>query len=620
MKTSSIIVLCNSAQPPKGSNKKSIVLNYLPHKKNKPNVVIGLPILVQAVYHLPKRILDLLEIACYVFAADRYTSRGAVDAVEYHGWAREFEFVIKVRDYEFWNDEVTKNMLGELLTFMTGDQSFVFEFQKGHDTPPSSLFDREEFQISSGEPTHISLFSGGLDSLVGAVELLEATIDKICLVSHQSGQPGTIRTQDALSRALNQLYPGRLRHYKFRSGLTEKRAIEETQRSRSFLYCSIAYALTSAYKQNYFYVFENGITSLNLPRKEDLKNGRASRTTHPKTIALLKSFLSHVEGRPIDIRTPFLWRTKTDILDGLKSSRAKDLLTSSVSCSRTSQPFVRGTHCGVCYQCIDRRFAVHASGLDDADNPALYNCDFIRESIPDTESKSMLFGYVRQAKEFSESRLDPFFKEYLPQLAEIIDYVEGHDDSTKVERIWDLCKRYGVQVWEATEVMRRKYDDPRKPLAFGSYLKIINEREHLKEPVHRLIGDLSKKLQRAIPVAYQRTKPKNENKLNDTIQSILLSEKDYFEREYPGVSFALCKTIPDHSSTSHELLLEAKFPRKSTGIAQLTDQLGADLYKYPQQCKILFVIYDPYRKIIDDVKFAADIQNRDPRCAVLCVR
>lgn len=620
MTSSPVIVLCNHATPPKGVKRHVISLNYISVGRTKPNVRIGLPLLVQAVYHLPTRILDLIEIACYVFAADRYTSRGALDAVEFHSWAREFRFFVRVRDPDFWNSAVIRQKLEDLLRFISGDGSFTFTFQSGQDTAPVDLFDKEEFQVSTGEPTNISLFSGGHDSLVGAINLLGSGNEKLCLVSHQSGQPQTMMTQDSLAEALSRDCPGKIRHYRFRSGLKEKHAKEESQRTRTFLYSSIAMALVSAYKQDHFYIFENGVTSLNFPRREDLKNARASRTTHPKTIGLLKELLSEMEGRPIDIRAPFFWKTKSEVLEMLKAVGKEDLLTSSVSCSRTFQPFERGTHCGVCYQCLDRRFAIYSSELDGVDNAGLYNSYFVLEPFSNSESRNTLFGYVRQAKDFAGLQSGPFYRQYLPELSEVVDYIEGENDERKALMIADLCRRHGEQVWKGTERMRVRHDNPRIPVARGSYLHIVNQREYLQDPTEQLMRDIVAKLDRAIPIAYKKSKPKNENRLNDTIQSLLISEREFFHREYPSIPFGLCRTIPDHSWGEYRLLLEAKYLRRTVTLSKVTDQIGADLLKYPKESKILFIIYDPYRLVYDDVRFANDIQTKDARCVVAMIR
>jgi hypothetical protein len=148
---------------------------------------------VQNVYHLPERTLDLLEIAAYVFAADRLVSRGPREAVEYHSWARSFEFHIKVRDHGFWSLPAVTDSLSRALHFMTGDAEFAFFFEPGHKTDATNLFDHEGFSVQTPQPIRVTLFSGGLDSLCGALDILQSSQDKVVLVSHRS-QSGTTRT------------------------------------------------------------------------------------------------------------------------------------------------------------------------------------------------------------------------------------------------------------------------------------------------------------------------------------------------------------------------------------------------------------------------------------------
>ena len=110
------IILCNNAELDPGKPRKSVTrLNYLQEATR--NVNLLLPDFVRGVYHLPDRLLDLLEIASYVYCADRMIRRGSPDAVEYHSWSRTFEFVIRVRDEAFWNKSETKEALSVALKF-----------------------------------------------------------------------------------------------------------------------------------------------------------------------------------------------------------------------------------------------------------------------------------------------------------------------------------------------------------------------------------------------------------------------------------------------------------------------------------------------------------------------
>ena len=109
---------------------------------------ITLPQFVEDVYHLPDRVLDLLEMASYVFAADRRICRGEKDSVEYHSWSRVLHFHIRVRDYDFWTSSAVKACLSEAMVFMTGDSLISFSFEPGHRTPPTGLFDHPETPLT----------------------------------------------------------------------------------------------------------------------------------------------------------------------------------------------------------------------------------------------------------------------------------------------------------------------------------------------------------------------------------------------------------------------------------------------------------------------------------------
>ena len=112
------IVLCNGADwPHELACSGPLILEYQESTGKIAHVKLELPNFVLDVFHLPDRILDLLEIAAYVFCADRRTPRGPKNRVEYHSWSRMFHFVIKVRDFEFWNkSEVKKNSKNHFLS------------------------------------------------------------------------------------------------------------------------------------------------------------------------------------------------------------------------------------------------------------------------------------------------------------------------------------------------------------------------------------------------------------------------------------------------------------------------------------------------------------------------
>ena len=114
-------------------------------------------------------------------------------------------------------------------------------------------------------------------------------------------------------------------------------------------------------------------------------------------------------------------------------------------------------------------------------------------------------------------------------------------------------------------------------------------------------------------------RPINENDFNDKIQGLLQADAEEYRREYPATQFALARVVPDHEFQNYQVLIEAKYIRKGTALSKVTDQIAADIVKYPIAAYIVFAIYDPDRAIRDDVRFAGDIESRR-KCKVLTLR
>ena len=592
-------------------------LDYRPQIGNA-NVRLGLPNFVQSVYHLPDRFLDLLEIAAYVFAGDRLTLRGSKNAVEYHSWARNLHYVMRVRDHAFWSRSDVQDALRAALLFMTGDQSYDFTFQPGHSTPPADLFDSEVFQVEAADSLSVMLFSGGLDSLAGAVQRLEETNDRVCLVSHQSSQPSIVRTQDSLVKALHGEYPGRVHHYRFRTNLRRIRAKEETQRTRSFLYGSIAFAIAHAFGRDRVFVYENGITSLNFTRRDDLLNARASRTTHPQTLGRLAQLFSIIAERPISMETPFLWKTKSDVVDVLIASGFGHLIPSSVSCSHTFKSETNATHCGECFQCIDRRIGAYGAQAEKHDHSGLYANDIIGKTISNAESKTTVVDYLRQAGNFANWNVDYFYRQTLDDLQHLNGWVPNCDDEmVLVGEVWSLCSRHGDQVGQALRRMRDLHESVFAPLAQDSLLKVVSDREFLRAPIERLVTSIENRLESALPKSFRSVRPVNEADLNDKIEGLLDTWRDDLQREHPSVPFARAGVVPDFSIERGHLLIEGKYIRGKTTPSRVTEGMAADLTKYPQEAHVLFVVYDPDAAIVDRAKLKRDFEGRG-RCTI-CV-
>ena len=120
--------------------------------------------------NIPTTFADLIEIATYVYAADQAVTRGG-PGVENVGadWRRRLLFNIPVRNAAFWRKPEVMTALVETLSFLSEDE-YHFEFIDL--TNPPSLQRYLPFPTTGSAQTveEVVLFSGGLDSLGGAVQ------------------------------------------------------------------------------------------------------------------------------------------------------------------------------------------------------------------------------------------------------------------------------------------------------------------------------------------------------------------------------------------------------------------------------------------------------------------
>ena len=388
------------------------------------NITVGYEKFIEDAEDLPPRVIDLLQIAAYVFCADRMANRGERSSINNASWSRSFEFHVPVLDYDFWTNASVKLALNNALTFMTGDRKYDFVFVKSNKNPAE--VENRQYSIFTGEQKNfdgdVMLFSGGLDSLAGAIQRLNEFCDRtLCVVSHRSNKTVT-HTQNALIQSLNGRYGQRIKPYGFEccyhNGLKSK---EETQRTRIFMFSAIAFALCSYYQKHEFYIYENGITSINLPKQTDVINARASRTTHPKTLGLLRRFFKLFDSE-FNIIAPYYNMTKAEIMGVFEKYNEKDIISSSVSCSSSRTKPGQVAHCGCCSQCIDRRFSVFAAGLEEYD--ADYATDFVSGFPNDDhqETKQRIYGTLHFAFREELRDREALLEKFPSEVMDIIEY------------------------------------------------------------------------------------------------------------------------------------------------------------------------------------------------------
>jgi hypothetical protein len=311
--------------------------------------------------------LDLLFIASCAYGVDKAVSR---DLFSEDKWTRHLDVTIPVAEPDIWG--TVSDDMADCLGFLTGDR-WSFQFAKSN----RSLVQRRRFRrrrlrrYAPLDGEAVSLFSGGLDSFIGAIDFLaENPQRKLALIGQYDGDiGGPGKDQDNLAIWLEEAYPSRFTRLKCRIGLSEK-AEEHSYRSRSFLFLALGVAAARSLGDNVPVIIpENGPIALNPPLIPSRRGACSTRTTHPHFLLSVESILHHV-GLQHKIGNPYRFATKGEMIKNCKNS---ELLLKSYAESRSCAKAGRKTfwknklarQCGLCIPCLFRRAALHTVGWDD---------------------------------------------------------------------------------------------------------------------------------------------------------------------------------------------------------------------------------------------------------------
>jgi 7-cyano-7-deazaguanine synthase in queuosine biosynthesis len=421
------------------------------------------------------KLLDLIDIGTYVFVADRIIRRGGrvADAMG-RDWRRQLHFKIAVREPQRWSDPELGLLLEDVLGFMSEDD-FSFEFEPAQLEPSQSDYFQFGADSSATEPpAPVILFSGGLDSLAGTLEELNSGRRQVVLVSHQSSSIVT-RYQNALVRELTQRYRYRVLHLPLRMRLEGLKSNESSQRTRTFLFSCIAGAIASVMGAPGIRYYENGIMSLNLPLSDQVVGTAATRSTHPRTLSEMSLFLGAALGAECRIDNPYIYRTKSEVMQTFSAVSATDLIDMAFTCTEVRRRQEGKSHCGGCLQCLHRRFGAFSAGLDGFDGSDKYGLDLF-ESPREGDDQTMLFDLVRRARQFADmSDAGQFFKAFPLELARLRGSVAGVSEEELVGEMFQLHRRFGGEVLRVIQQGLQKYKEllSKGQMAPGSLLTFV---------------------------------------------------------------------------------------------------------------------------------------------------
>lgn len=372
---------------------------------------------------------DILVVAAHVHAADTRISRSSESQ---DGWTREIRLVIPVSDPARWT--AAAPILKRALNFLTGDR-----WEVGFRARPKdfgSIVPPMDASLIPPPFDGVSLFSGGLDSLIGAIDTLEAKKSPL-LVSH-AGEGLVSKSQEQCFDGLKAAYPkasfDRLRMWMaFGQGLVEDVGSEETTRGRSFLFFSLGIAAGTALGKPFVLkVPENGLIALNVPLDPLRLGALSTRTTHPFYMARWNELLTAL-GIQASVDNPYWNKTKGEMVREcagpatLKALAPKSLSCSSPSKGRWSKK-PQG-HCGYCLPCLIRR-----ASLSKGDTTTYGVPDLKAKTLDTTTAEGVQVRSFQLAIDRLQAR---------PDLAKLLIHKPGplSDDPACIDELAEVYRR-----------------------------------------------------------------------------------------------------------------------------------------------------------------------------------
>jgi 7-cyano-7-deazaguanine synthase in queuosine biosynthesis len=295
------------------------------------------------------RAWDLLSLALSVFAADLSGHRDRSP----DGWSREFELDVAVGEPEFWAS--VGREIQDALAFLTTDRwrlTFAGEGFRPDAPPDAATLDQDS----------VVLLSGGLDSLVGATDLVSNGRRPFAVSQLVRGDADN---QEAFARELG------LRHLLLNHNAQlpdSQDAPSQRARSLVFLAYGVLAATTLASyhagEEIALYICENGFIAINPPLTGARLGALSTRTAHPVFLAQVQRLLEAC-GLRVRLENPYRLTTKGEmLLRCADQERLRKLASTSTSCARYLRYGYR--HCGRCMPCQIRRASFLAWGVDDA--------------------------------------------------------------------------------------------------------------------------------------------------------------------------------------------------------------------------------------------------------------
>jgi len=296
--------------------------------------------------------LDLIEIASTILLSDRLVKSPR----ELFG-SRHITIEIPVRNIERWDSVSTQ--LSTLISFLSGDdfQSSFYPKEEEVDAPDDPIADQDI------QADKVVLFSGGLDSGAAAAEYFQLGPPVIYVTKYVTG---ISEVHHLLSDIKNAYGKQDLVHhaafYISPRGSVTEHTKENTRRTRTFLYASLALVTARAFGIDEVCICENGPLAINIQLNRAME---PTRHTHSDFLMGMESLAESVFGKKINFQNPYELTTKGAMTRIFK--KHPDLALRTNSCwyrqfSGKGSQYGKG-HCGYCLPCLIRLVSLKTSKI-----------------------------------------------------------------------------------------------------------------------------------------------------------------------------------------------------------------------------------------------------------------
>ena len=401
------IVRCytNPEEIPKRPGKNRIpVLLYGSSNKSNSGFAIGnqlIPAAERVQVELSDQTFDFLSLALGVVAADTFVPRLSSP----DGWARQIELDIELANPAKWKPHLSE--LESVLRFLSGDLWTLRV--RGGGMPPPELNKHRHLRPDIDGADCVCLFSGGLDSAIGTLDLLAPKRTPV-LVSH--AYPKDRQVQSELISA----FADPPAHFSVAADpfSPEGSPTESSMRTRSLGFIAFgsliasALALRAGLDEVPLLIPENGLISLNPPLTPRRTGALSTRTTHPHFLARLQAVFEAV-SIPARMLNPYRHKTKGEMMSECRDQHClKQVASMTVSCGKWKR---KNQQCGRCVPCIIRRSAFDHAGMNDRTS---YRFSDLSDVASDQANRDDLMALAIAIRRSRSRRLAPWIAQNGP--------------------------------------------------------------------------------------------------------------------------------------------------------------------------------------------------------------